>query len=1384
MKTSALRAAGFCALLATTFLTAPALAQTAPPRFENADGNGVDVVTGRFVFSVTEGVIGSGDGAVSIRRGQISDYGQTDQWSGRLYRRTSGGSALMYVEFGNIVDTFTISGSTFTSTKANGATLTDTGGGTFRFSGSDGSRIDYVSTSSTDSTNTYVIQGPACALADAGTCAIPTEIVRPNGTTFTLNWDIYEKCVGGYDSELNCLGPAAYFRFDGVTSSTGYSFTYAYATDSPGSGSAPQTNWYKRSGATFTNLVTTPSTLPSVSYSYPSSTVTEVTDMGGRMWRFTNDSSSRLVGIRRPGVSSDTIGVTYGTGGIVTAVTKDGVTTNYSRSVSGSTATMTVTNALSQVTTIVSDLSIGRVTSVTDALSHTTSFTYDGNGRLTRVTQPEGNYVNYSYDSRGNRTETRLVGKSGSGASDIIATASYPSSCTDVTCNSPTSTTDARYNVTDYTYDATHGGVLTVTKPAPSSGATRTQTRYGYTLINGEYQLTSVSACQSSSSCTGGADEAKTTLGYDSNGNVATLSRGNGSGTLSATTTATYDPLGDIVTIDGPLSGNADTKRFRYNSARQRIGVISPDPDGSGSLKHRAVRATYSGEGLPTKLEFGTVDSQSDSDWTAFSAQQAIEGSYDGNGRPVIDKLTAGSTTYALTQTSYDALGRVECVAQRMNSSIYGSLPSSACSLGTAGSYGDDRIVKTVYDSAGRATQVKTAFATSIEANEVTSTYSNNGQVATVTDGEGNKTTYEYDGHDRQVKIRYPDTTKGAGTSSSTDYEQLTYDANGNVTSRRLRDGNSIGQTFDALNRMTAKDLPNAVTYEADITYGYDLLGRLTSTGDGNTYAGTFTYDALGRKLTEGSNHFGTKTSAYDLAGRRTRLTWRDGFYVDYDYLVTGDMTAIRENGATSGVGVLATFAYDDLGRRASLTRGDGSVSSYTYDNVSRLTQLADNLVGSSYDLTLGFTYNPASQIAQTTRSNDNYAWNGHYNVNRSYTSNGRNQYTASGSITPTYDTKGNLTSAGSSTYGYTSENRLASGPSLGISHDPLGRMLGLTSSGVVFDYDGNEVVLESDTSTGTVIRRRFVRGPRADEPLVWYEGSGTSDRRFLHADERGTIVAVTDGSGSVLGVNSYDEHGIPSSTNLGRFQYTGQAWLPEASLYNYKSRIYSPTLGRFLQPDPIGYEDGLNTYAYVHNDPINFVDTLGLSTECRETHERGGSGGEGTEGWVMAGRTTEVCWDITLSFTRDGIRGGSGASDRDGGTPKPPESPTCKRLREATERRKSALSNWLTQTDRWNNASLLRGELAVARTNQSEAHVAAVATGSFPSTTGTTGLLITMVRAEILTAEAATGVGVLIAAFSEVASREADYYQSQVDALQARLDELESQAAGDCKKP
>jgi len=125
-----------------------------------------------------------------------------------------------------------------------------------------------------------------------------------------------------------------------------------------------------------------------------------------------------------------------------------------------------------------------------------------------------------------------------------------------------------------------------------------------------------------------------------------------------------------------------------------------------------------------------------------------------------------------------------------------------------------------------------------------------------------------------------------------------------------------------------------------------------------------------------------------------------------------------------------------------------------------------------------------------------------------------------------------------------------------------------------------------------SVLGRQYTAA--ADEPPVWYEGAGTADRRWLHHDERGTVAAVSNGAGTAIAVNRHDEFGVPAAGNIVRFQYTGQAWLPELGLFYFKARMYSPTLGRFMQTDPSGYGDGLNWYVYAAADPVNLADPTG----------------------------------------------------------------------------------------------------------------------------------------------------------------------------------------------
>lgn len=710
------------------------------------------------------------------------------------------------------------------------------------------------------------------------------------------------------------------------------------------------------------------------------------------------------------------------------------------------------------------------------------------------------------------------------------------------------------------------------------------------------------------------ADEVVTTTTYQvgsasvaSNLLPVTVTMASGDGLLSITSSSTYDAVGNMLTVDGPLPGSADTIRNVYNAMRQRIGVIAPDPDGAGALPYMATRTTYNADGAPTMVERGTTAGQTNGDWAAFVPLQATATAYDSQGRKIRSTVLVGGTATTVTQYGYDAASRQTCTALRMNPAVFSSLPASACALGAPGTQGPDRITRNVYDAAGQLTRIERAYGTVLQQNSAAYTYSTNGNQLTATDANGNRASMTYDGFDRQVAWNFPSLTT-PGTVSATDYEAYTYDAGGNRLSLRKRDGRTITYAYDALNRMTVKTVPDGSGLPAsatrDVYYGYDLRGLQTFarfdsvSGEGVSNV----YDALGRPTASTTTMGGTSRTLdyqYSLAGGRTRMTWPDSQYVTYVRDGIDRLYFSRINGGTP----LVLALRDSLGRVTTLTRLNTVIgdwyqnTTFTYDGQSRLTSMLHGFAGTAHNVNTTFAYNPASQVIDRTRNNTAYAFTGLVNVTRNYAVNGLNQYTTAGPASFTYDANGNLTSDGSGTYVYDVENRLVAGPGgAALVWDPLGRLhqsSSTTHAATRYLYDGDQLTAEYDAS-GNLLRR-YVHGEGEDDPQVWYEGAATTSPRYLFTDHQGSITAVTDNAGAVTNINAYDEYGIPNATNVGRFQYTGQAWLPELGMYHYKARIYSPTLGRFLQTDPVGYAQGLNLYAYVDGDPMNATDPTGM---------------------------------------------------------------------------------------------------------------------------------------------------------------------------------------------
>jgi RHS repeat-associated protein len=204
----------------------------------------------------------------------------------------------------------------------------------------------------------------------------------------------------------------------------------------------------------------------------------------------------------------------------------------------------------------------------------------------------------------------------------------------------------------------------------------------------------------------------------------------------------------------------------------------------------------------------------------------------------------------------------------------------------------------------------------------------------------------------------------------------------------------------------------------------------------------------------------------------------------------------------------------------------------------------------------------------------------------------------------PTYDHNGNATSttgSNTTTYAWDFENSPSSvmlpgtGGTVSFAYDPFGgRIKKVSSAGTsVFAYDGDNLIEETNGS-GAVVAR-YTQGLSIDEPLAMLRSAATS---YYHADGLGSVTSLSNGAGSLAQTYTFDSFGKQTASSgslVNPFQFTARDFDSETGLYYFRARYYAPVAGRFLSEDPMRFNASINFYAYVDDDPVNWMDPAGL---------------------------------------------------------------------------------------------------------------------------------------------------------------------------------------------
>ncbi|MDC4669052.1 RHS repeat protein [Acinetobacter baumannii] len=424
--------------------------------------------------------------------------------------------------------------------------------------------------------------------------------------------------------------------------------------------------------------------------------------------------------------------------------------------------------------------------------------------------------------------------------------------------------------------------------------------------------------------------------------------------------------------------------------------------------------------------------------------------------------------------------------------------------------------------------------------------------------------------------------------------------------------------TYDAYDRVTQKGTTNQLFNRyantpgntLNVNYGYSTGGKLTSMTLPSGRSVTYSYSTTG--MLTGINLNGSalvRSLSYDGANRVTGWQWGASGNAGYtqSYNNDGSIAALTNKDNASAVNYSLTYAYDKDGRINLITRNNGTADQYMYDAADRLTY-ENRKTGATANYVIGYTYDTngnrirysatgqhmqSAFIINSTYSGNKLVGLTKDGVTQSLT-NTANSELSYGTYLPTYDYSGRRKVDRASTDYYFMNYNHKNERSF---RDKV--VNGAVTTMTQYIYDEESHLIGEYDKTGALVEYVWM----GDKPVAAIYGSGAATKiYYIVTDHLNTPRRLVDGVTHAV-VWSWDSTafgvGNPTGSITFNLRFPGQYYDVGTNQFYNHNRFYNPELGRYMEPDPIGLEGGLNPYAYAGSNPVMNTDSTGLCPMC-----------------------------------------------------------------------------------------------------------------------------------------------------------------------------------------